>query len=198
MIELKSIIKTLNLKGYQLFENDEKPFNLNIVGVRSSSPEVNKFNDSLSVFWKYESRWNFLTFQATTLAGLKYLETPMNPKGCAILKPNQYLNVWELGPHGKSKYIALTQRKGEVEVYRDENEDRKYDMYESKVDKGYFGINIHKASKGERETVDGYSAGCQVIQNEDEFDIFISICKKSQKYWGNSFSYTLLKEEDLI
>ena len=183
----------MTLKGYAIFESDKKPFNLNIVGIREDNPTTNKFNDTISVFWKYEGRWNFFDFQATTLAGLKYLENPMNPKGCAILVPNQYRGVWELGLHN-GKYQALVQRKGEVEVYRDENEDSRYDMISSNTEYGYFGINIHKASTGERETVDGYSAGCQVIQNSDEYDIFIEICKKGEKYWGNSFSYTLLNE----
>ena len=196
-MRLETLIKAMIKKGYEVFESDSKPFNLNIVGVRDSSPKTNFFNDSLSVFWKYEGQWNMLTFQATTLAGLKYLKTPMNPKGCAILVPNQYKGVWKLDGHGKTKYTALCQRNGEVEVYRDADKDNEYDMIEGNTEKGYFGINIHRASKGERETVDGYSAGCQVIQNSDEFDVFIEICKKSEKYWGNSFSYTLLNQSDL-
>jgi len=196
-MRLETLIKAMIKKGYEVFESDSKPFNLNIVGVRDSSPKTNFFNDSLSVFWKYEGQWNMLTFQATTLAGLKYLKTPMNPKGCAILVPNQYKGVWKLDGHGKTKYTALCQRNGEVEVYRDSDKDNEYDMIEANTEKGYFGINIHRASQGERETVDGYSAGCQVIQNSDEFDVFIEICKKSEKYWGNSFSYTLLNQSDL-
>ena len=196
-MRLETLIKAMIKKGYKVFESDSKPFNLNIVGVRDSSPKTNFFNDSLSVFWKYEGQWNMLTFQATTLAGLKYLKTPMNPKGCAILVPNQYKGVWKLDGHGKTKYTALCQRNGEVEVYRDADKDNEYDMIEGNTEKGYFGINIHRASQGERETVDGYSAGCQVIQNSDEFDVFIEICKKSEKYWGNSFSYTLLNQSDL-
>ena len=195
-MRLETLIKAMIKKGYEVFESDSKPFNLNIVGVRDSSPKTNFFNDSLSVFWKYEGQWNMLTFQATTLAGLKYLKTPMNPKGCAILVPNQYKGVWKLDGHGKTKYTALCQRNGEVEVYRDADKDNEYDMIEGNTEKGYFGINIHRASQGERETVDGYSAGCQVIQNSDEFDVFIEICKKSEKYWGNSFSYTLLNQSD--
>ena len=182
----------MSKKGYDVFESDTKPFNLNIVGIRNSKPTTNLFNDYISIFWKYEGRWNYLEFQATTLPGLKYLETPMNPKGCAILVPNQYKGVWKLGTH--YTYTALTQRGGEVQVYRDEDKDRHYDMIEDSIISGYFGINIHKASDGERETVDGYSAGCQVFQNSDEFDIFIEICKKAKKYWGNSFTYTLLDE----
>jgi len=196
MNKLKSIIKAMTLKGYKVFESDTKPFNLNIVGVREDNPTTNLFNDCICVFWKYEGCWSLVDFQATTLSGLKYLESPMNPKGCAILVPNQYRGVWELGLHN-GKYTALVQRKGEVEVYRDENEDTSYDMIDSTKESGYFGINIHKASEGERETVDGYSAGCQVIQNSDEYDIFIDLCEKAKKYWGNSFSYTLLNEKDL-
>ncbi len=195
MDKLKQIIKVMTLKGYKVFESDSKPFNLNIVGIRESNPTTNLFNDTISIFWKYEKRWNFVDFQATTLPGLKYLETPMNPKGCAILVPNQYQGVWELGLHN-GKYEALVQRKGEVEVYRDENEDQSYDMASNSRESGYFGINIHKASEGERNTVDGYSAGCQVFQNSDEYDIFIDLCKKGEKFWGNSFSYTLLNEKN--
>ena len=196
MSKLDTLITSMKRKGYKVFESDSKPFNLNIVGVRESNPTTNKFNDSISIFWKYENRWNYLEFQSTTLSGLKYLETPMNPKGCAILVPNQYRGVWKLGSHN-GKYTALIQTGGKVEVYRDNDKDNKYDMLSNKTESGYFGINIHRASLGERETVDGYSAGCQVFQNSDEFDIFINLCKKSEKYFGNSFSYTLLDEKDL-
>ena len=193
---IDTLIKAIIKNGYQLFENDSKPFNLNIVGVRDSNPKINYFNDSIYTFWKYQGSWNYLEFDATTLSGMKYLKSPLNPKGCAILVPNQYRGVWELGLHN-GKYEALVQRKGEVVVYRDADKDNDYDMIDSTTETGYFGINIHKASEGERETVDGYSAGCQVFQNSDEYDIFIEICKKSQKYWGNSFTYTLLNESQL-
>lgn len=193
MGSVSQLIELVEKNGHVVFQSDSKPFNLNIVGVRSKNPTTNLFNDYIATFWKYEGRWNYLEFQATTLPGLKYLETPMNPKGCAILVPNQYRGVWKLGLHN-GKYTALTQRGGEVEVYRDEDEDKDYDMIKDSIMSGYFGINIHKASEGERETVDGYSAGCQVFQNSDEFDVFINLCKKAEKYWGNSFTYTLLDE----
>ncbi len=182
----------MSKKGYAVFENDTKPFNLNIVGVRNSDPTINKFNDYIATFWKYEGRWSYFECQATTLPGLKYMESPMNPKGCAILVPNQYKGVYKLGTH--YTYTALVQTGGEVDVYRDDNKDMHYDMLDDTIISGYFGINIHKASEGERENVDGYSAGCQVFQNSDEFDIFIDLCKKAEKYWGNKFTYTLLNQ----
>jgi len=193
--KLNTLITSMKSKGYKVYESDVKPFNLNIVGVRESNPTTNLFNDTITTFWKYKGKWNSLEFQATTLPGLKYLETPMNPKGCAILVPNQYRGVWQLGTH--YTYTALVQTGGKVDVYRDEDKDTNYDMLDNTIISGYFGINIHKASEGERKTVDGYSAGCQVFQNSDEFELFIDICKKAEKYWGNSFSYTLIDEKDL-
>ena len=64
----------MSKKGYAVFENDTKPFNLNIVGVRNSDPTINKFNDYIATFWKYEGRWSYFECQATTLPGLKYME----------------------------------------------------------------------------------------------------------------------------
>ena len=95
-MRLETLIKAMIKKGYEVFESDSKPFNLNIVGVRDSSPKTNFFNDSLSVFWKYEGQWNMLTFLATTLAGLKYLKTPMNPKGYIFFSSPKYLLIRDL------------------------------------------------------------------------------------------------------
>jgi hypothetical protein len=44
--------------------------------------------------------------------------------------------------------------------------------------------------------VDKWSAGCQVFQNDEDFEDFMELCNKqvtSARY--TSFSYTLLEEE---
>jgi hypothetical protein len=134
--------------------------------------------------------------QCTTLAGLSALEKPINPKGCAILKPGRYSGVYKLDMHRKS-YLALCQRNGEVTVFRDDDRDREYDMVEGSEQTGMFGINIHRAhSKKELEKIGPHSAGCQVIQDPVEFDLFVCLCKKAKEIWGNSFTYTLIKESD--
>tara|TARA_R110000751_G_scaffold293330_1_gene400869 strand:+ start:855 stop:1445 length:591 start_codon:yes stop_codon:yes gene_type:complete len=195
---LETLINSMLSLNYSVFTHDTKPFNLNIVGVRSDTPKVNEFNDNMFVFWKYKGYWNYITMQCTTLPGLKYLETPINPAGCAILVPGQYRSTYALDLHN-SKYMALCQRLGNVSVYRDDNEDQKYDMNDMSIQTGEFGINIHRADKDyEVELVNGYSAGCQVIENPSEYDIFINICEKSEEYWGNSFTYTLLTESQLV
>ena len=117
-----------------------------------------------------------------------------NKKGCAILKAGQYRGVYKIDKH-RGKYAALCQRLGKVSVYRDDNYDKIMDMDESKVQSGFFGINIHRASAvNETVSVERYSAGCQVMNNPEEYAIFMSIVKKGADRWGNHFSYTLLED----
>lgn len=183
-------------KNYSVFTNDIAPFNLNIVGIRASDPKPNAFNDMMKVFWFYRGVCNVLAMPCTTLAGLYYLEKPINPKGCAILKEGQYKGCYALGLHN-GKYEALCQTLGEVTVYRDNDKDVEYDMIDATEETGYFGINIHRANaKNESLDVDKWSAGCQVIQNPHIYDTFISACRESSEIWGNSFTYTLLNEKD--
>jgi len=189
------LCKTLERQDYAVFLSDSKPFNLNIVGVRSKKPEPNKFNDSLCVFWKHEGQKSLLQFEITTLPGLHWLEKPMNPKGCAILKPGQYRSSYILRLH-RGKYLALCQNK-DVVVYRDADKDTEWDMIDVTEETGMFGINIHRASAyTELNDVDRYSAGCQVFRNPEEFSFFINLCERSQTLWGENFTYTLINEED--
>ena len=176
-----------------LFGVEPLPYNLNIIGIREDNPITDKFNDLMCVFWKYDGRWNMIQMDVTTLAGLHWLKKPMNPKGCAILKEGQYSGCWAVGMH-RGKYKALTQVKP-VKVYRDDDKDAEYDMIESSVQEGMYGINIHRShSKSEVANVNKFSAGCQVIHNPHEYDVFIKMCQEAVEVWGNSFTYTLIKE----
>ena len=133
----------------------------------------------------------------TSLPGLHWLENPMNTKGCAILKEGQYKS-YKVDKHN-GKYDAICQRLGDVTVWRDDDRDREYDMVKGTEMTGKFGINLHRAhSNYELETVDKYSAGCQVIQDPDEFDVHMEVVKKAAEVWGNSFTYTLINEKDLL
>tara|TARA_B110000503_G_scaffold59651_1_gene95066 strand:+ start:1002 stop:1610 length:609 start_codon:yes stop_codon:yes gene_type:complete len=194
-INIPSLIKSLKDLDYAVFQNDTKPFNLNIVGIRADNPVVNKFNDLLVIFWKYEGYWNVFQTQITTLAGSGFLANPMNSKGCAILVPNQYRSTYKLDLH-RGKYLALCQREP-VSVYRDNNKDFIYDYEGSPIDKGMFGINIHKASSyQEVENVDRNSAGCQVTQDPNDYEFCMNLYKQAQKQWGEWFTYTLIKQSD--
>ena len=66
------------------------------------------------------------------------------------------------------------------------------------IEEGMFGINIHRAATA-RDTkyVNSWSAGCQVINNTKNFYEFMDLCKVSANKFGNSFTYTLICEDDL-
>jgi hypothetical protein len=185
-------------KGYATFDNNKK-YNLNIIGVRKGSHSAEKFDDLMVVIYKNKDlEWEVRSYELTTDPGPSILRKPINKKGTAILVPDQYRSTWKIGPHGKTRYTALIQRLGKVKVFRDNDKDRNLEMDESNIDEGYFGINIHKHSSSyEREFVRGASAGCQVFKITSDFNEFLELCQKSASLFNNSFTYTLLEEEDL-
>lgn len=190
--------KLFKQKGYAYF--DKGAYNLNIIGIRTNNGNkvTNKFDDYLIVIYRTnQNKLMKLIYNITTKPGLTTMLKPENSKGTSILVPNQYRGCWQLGLH-KGKYTALCQKKP-VKVYRDNNKDTIYDLEPKKIDEGIFGINIHRANQNyARETVDMYSAGCQVFQEPNQFNSFISVCKKQKELYGNSFTYTLIDEKDLV
>lgn len=192
----QSILKS---KGYSFFKNGN--LNLNIVGVRNSSGRPDVFDDFINVIYKIDGVWVVDAYTATTEPGPNLLKWPLKSvrhKGAAILVPDQYRSVYRIGTHGgKRKYTALVQRGGEVTVCRDNNRDAKVDT-DVETETGMFGINIHRHwGSDEREYTNGISAGCQVFQSSKDFYEFMDTCNMAADKWGNSFTYTLLKEEDL-
>jgi hypothetical protein len=56
-----------------------------------------------------------------------------------------------------------------------------------------YGIDIHRANKtGTTKTVDKNSAGCQVFESADDFDLFLKLCQKHKSLYGNRFTYSLI------
>ena len=94
-IFLPDIAKAMSKKGYAFFEKADKPFNLNIIGIRSSNNKPDSFDDIITVSWKYKAGWSFLKFMATTDPGIYWLNNPMNVKGTAILLPGQYRDAFK-------------------------------------------------------------------------------------------------------
>lgn len=188
--------KLFEKKGYAWFTKGN--YNLNIIGVRTNhnNKVTNMFDDFLVVDFNTDNGHRRYVYPITTEPGIYYMKDPMNSKGAAILVPGQYRSTWVLGLH-RGKYTALVQNKN-VKVYRDNNKNDVYDLEPKTIDTGHFGINIHKANANfTRNTVDQYSAGCQVFNNPEEFKSFIIICKQQAAKYGNSFTYTLVNESDL-
>ena len=184
----------LQKKGYRIFL---RPFELNIVGVRSDSTRPNAFDDTIYVFFNNsEGKLVEHKFQATTDPGTYWLKNPMNPQGTAILKEGQYLNTYGLGLH-RGKYMALVQKRP-VTVLRDYDRNAVLDFLNGKPDTGLFGINIHRASEsGTTKVVEHYSAGCQVFANATDYLLFMTLCERHKQLYGNQFTYTLIDERAL-
>ena len=186
---LALIINALRFKTYETFV---RPYELNIVGIRSDSTLPNRFDDEIHVFFKNGSgNWVHYIFPATTDPGTYWLQNPMSPQGTAILKQGQYKGAYQIGLH-RGKYYALVQSKP-VTVLRDYDRNAILDFWNGKPQTGMFGINIHRASvNGTTKSVDSYSAGCQVFANINDFNLFMQLCEKHNQLYGNSFTYTLI------
>ena len=191
MSQLPAILQRSEAAGHAVFTRGS--WNLNLIGVRSASREANRFDDWIHVVFKDDSgTWVDLSFECTTDPGTYHLQNPSRLEGTAILKAGQYRGVWKIDKH-RGQYDALCQRNGRVTVFRDSTRDSTLDMSNDSVYDGWFGINIHKA--GSNSTiVNRWSAGCQVIANEAEWEIFMSIIRKSASLYGDTFSYTLLED----
>ena len=183
-------------KGYAYFTNGA--YNLNIIGVRAAGHNItNSFDDVLVLIYKSPNgQWRRQIYNITTDPGRYYMLNPIMRKGTAILVPGQYRGAYQIDKH-RGKYFALCQKKP-VKVYRDNNMNEVYDWDINSLEEGMFGINIHKAGRISQR-VDTWSAGCQVLASETDFKCFMNYCTKQIQYgFGNSFTYTLLKEEDLV
>ena len=182
-------------KGYAWFTKGS--YNLNIIGIRSNNNKVtDKYDDILVVDYNTDNGHKRVCYTITTEPGKYYMQNLCNPKGAAILVPGQYRGCWQIGLH-HGKYKALCQCKA-VKVYRDNNKDMIYNMTPKNIDKGIFGINIHRSNKTcICDTIDKYSAGCQVFNDPVEFNAFMRLCETQRKLYGNTFTYTLINEEDM-
>ena len=158
---------------------------MHIIGTRSLANEKNKFDDYIYVV----NGPIMHVFTGTTNPGTHWLKNLLNPKGTAVLKPGQYVDSWKIGMH-QGKYKALVQAKP-ITVYRDGN---KNDLAEeSKTEQtGLFGINIHRANPSAISSIiDKWSAGCQVLNNPEQFKTLLETCERTGK---KLFTYTLLRE----
>ena len=194
------VIELMKKMEYRIYDTDDIEWNLNIVGIRSKSRSGKKFDDTLMVFHKFMGKWYSRYYPITTEPSEKYLLKPINPKGTAILKPDQYRNAYKIDIHRRGKpggHKALCQRLGDVVVYRDNNMNGKLNLVGS--DTGRFGINIHKGPlNGDYDSEnDIYSAGCQVFADSRHFELFMQVLEFGRKAFGNKFTYTLIREEDL-
>lgn len=183
------VISVLKRKGYRIFT---RPYELNLIGVRSPEVRSDAFDDGLYVLYKTDQgKWQFHLYRITTDPGTYWLNHPLQVEGTAILKEGQYLNAYQIGLH-RGQYMALVQRKP-VTIFRDYDRNAVLDFYNGRESTGLFGINIHRSSiYGTSLKVGKWSAGCQVFQNNADFIAFMGLCEHHRKRYGNAFTYTLI------
>lgn len=189
--------------GYKIYDGIDRSgrkrnYDLNIFGIRSANTAAGAFDDWLGVFWMNwdTDGWEFHIWRATTDPGTYYLDQPLNVTGTAIMVEGHYPASYEIGLH-KGKYEALVQCKP-VKVYRDNDRDEILDMMPETIQKGLFGLNIHRASADHRSIQVGkWSAGCQVVADPRDFARLMDICRIAEEAWGPTFSYTLLLQKQL-
>jgi hypothetical protein len=190
---LGDVFKAMLKKNYKVYS---RPYELNIVGIRSAVNKPNKFDDVFFIFYKNDkNQIIYKIFPCTTDPGTFWLNHPMNPLGTAAVKAGQYIDAYSIGLHN-SKYSALVQT-GKLKVYRDLDRNSLFDFESAKeYTSSGDGINIHKAGAGAMENVDKWSAGCQVFKSTKDFDEFMLAAKKHRDLYGNKFTYTLLDERE--
>lgn len=200
----EKIAEVMASKGYKYFTDDNnKTYDVNIIGIRNDETQgrvTNAFDDTMTISYKNEDgEWQYHEFNCTTDPGTHWVENILNDRGVAILKPGQYRGSHKLRLH-QGKYLALGQKK-HMKIYRDANLDGQYDLIEESVKDELIGINIHRATSraGNKSTrVDKWSAGCQVIADNDDWHQFLDVCQIAREIHGNSFSYTLLNSNDIV
>jgi hypothetical protein len=215
MTDFERVQRVLKFKGWQYFDNG-KPYNLNIVGIRSENRRAGRFDDVMMLSYRNKVgalivKW--LPFTADP--GVPWLLKPMVSEGTLILFPGQHRAAFTLGIHGRSwkkgSYKALEQIR-ELEYIRDGNRDDILDMPNSDINcdivaeakrlklrvvRGNFKTNIHRAHPySVSDIIGNHSAGCQVIKDPKDYDELILTADNAiNSGFRNVFTYTLIHEK---
>ena len=179
-IKVDTYIKVLEDNGYTAFTDDNKDYNLNLLGIRSSNKITNLFDDKFIVFWKYKGIWTLKEYTGTTKPGISYFYEAYIKRlgGVAMLVPGQY--KYHLGLH-QGKYEALRQAEP-VKVYRLTSINQSpLEAVKSTLNQS---INIHRSHENQLSiVVNKWSAGCMVINKG--YPEFMDIMKKSLSIYKN-------------
>ena len=188
--ERPEILGRVEALDFVVFDNGYQ-YDLNIIAERNPNGVADRFDDWIHVIYRANDQWNWHAYPCTTDAGEYYLKQYATTSGTAILcHPQQMRSVYSVDLH-RGHYLALCQRNGPVKVWRDANRDSIHDM-SGEIDEGYFGINIHQAGRNSTE-VGKWSAGCTVLQHQEDFKEFMQLCDMQVRTNGfKFFTYTLI------
>lgn len=190
-----AVLDALRHLGHPVFTRGD--FNLNLIGIRAASRQPDAFDDLICCAWREAGHWRFRAWPATTDPGLPFLREPMHADGTAILAEGHHRRCWAIGLH-LGRIRALVQV-APLPVYRDGNRDDRFDLDPETITEGVYGINLHPAwTVPIAQQIGRWSAGCQVTQRVRDFQELLALCETSARIFGNRFSYTLIREEDIF
>jgi hypothetical protein len=197
--EICEIIRVLEKSNFKIFQ---KPFDINLGGIRTKDNTANTFNDFLFAFC-YDDKNGIICriVEGTTDAGLYYRLNPMNIEGTAIIQHNvQHRGAYQLQDPGKDPsqrghrgQKAFRQVKA-MKYWRDANRN-KYLDFDGEEKTGVYYTNGHfMGTIG--KNVNKWSAGCwgTVVEKMDEL---FEVCQlQVDNGLGDKFSFSLLHEND--
>lgn len=200
---LNKVMECMVKKGYSMFI--DKPYDLNIVGIRSEFV-LDKFNCQIMVFYvNEESHLQYHLFPCTTYPGKHWLLNPMTEGGTAVITEGQHRSVWNLGMHYNVQALVQNYQtnpkqrpmswvrvpKGTTVITRDM-------IINGRTESGYVGLNLHPVMDGDNITVGQDSAGCQVTTYRADLDLIVNLFRKQiAAKNGDLCTYTLIHRQDL-
>ena len=206
-ISIDALKKTVKALNYKWFE--DRP---NIIGIRTKIEVPDVFNDLLAIVYKENGVEVMKVFCITTDPGVFYQKNLLNSQGCAIVEPGQWLDAYSCGyhkgydgtkmnpktltPYPAHRALILT---GHIMIKRDADKDGVAGNSGVVVKGDGTGCNIHGAMRADvTRTIGPWSAGCQVFAAWKEKEAFMDICEKYRTFVHNKFTYTLIKEDQII
>lgn len=198
---IDKIIRIVRDGGGEVFE---QPGYINFCGVRNNVTN-DTFNDTLYIYWKEGDAFKCVrTNGFTTKPGKRVILNERgdgNSLGAAILKEGWQKDIWHIGKH-KQQYTALRSSDGVTNptvVTRDDTQYGKgpgYELriFEDKTYAGYFGVNFHRSGQDQGNSVNGWSAGCQVFKMECDFNEMLAMAHSAANAGQTTFSYFLTNQ----
>ena len=190
LITYDALKKTHEDNGYIWREG---VYDLNTGGVRATVFAPNVFDDLLYHAYVAEDGLKCVALAVgTTHAGTYYLQHPMNPDGCFLLAPGQYVASHTKGLHyGKPAYVQI----GPLRGWRDNNLDTICDYGSGEIYQGVYAVDVHRMG-AVLKLIENWSAGCNGC-NDADMDYFLSLYDKMVQWTGRkTIDWTLLEQKD--
>lgn len=193
MLNYKQAKALFASKRYAFFTGQ---YNLNIFGIRNRSNNSVYFDDWLYVVYQCDGVDKVFVCECTLNPGTYWLQNLMDKGGAAIIKEGQYRGVFKLGTYLNKPALLQV---GLFTIYRDGNRDNVLDM-DNKQTTGNYGLFMHEHHQPIEDAlvIGKSSAGCVVPKRNADFYRVIELCEKQIPIWGNSYTFTVFTENDVL